>query len=221
MNTGSNKVLNINHQSGKKNLPGSKGEKEAQKKYHSEKRALAFYNNQMLNYLNPLMCEFIALQEMVFISTADAHGECDASFRAGLPGFVHILDNQTIAFPEYRGNGVMASIGNILENQHIGLVFIDFFKSKIGLHVNGRACIVDNEAMLNRPNIRPKLISDIKRSDGQRAECWILIKIEEAYIHCSKHIPRLKKLDGKSFWGTDDETHKGGDFFKAKHCSRL
>jgi hypothetical protein len=45
-----------------------------------------------------------------------------------------------------------------------------------------------------------------------------LITVEEAYIHCSKHIPHLKKLDKKIHWGTDKETHKGGDFFKAETC---
>ena len=43
-------------------------------------------------------------------------------------------------------------------------------------------------------------------------------KVEEAYIHCSKHIPKLKKQDKIIHWGTDDEKLKGGDFFKTKGC---
>ena len=50
--------------------------------------------------------------------------------------------------PEYRGNGVMASMGNILENSHIGMTFIDFFENTIGLHVNGKAKIVENDELL-------------------------------------------------------------------------
>jgi len=92
-------------------LPGSKGEHQAQEAFGTTRRALTFYNKQMLVYLNPLMREFIARQEMVFIATADAQGACDCSFRAGLPGFVHVLDDTTLAYPEYRGNGVMASVG--------------------------------------------------------------------------------------------------------------
>ena len=139
-------------------LPGSQGEHQAQEAFGTTRRALTFYNKQMLNALNPLMREFILRQEMVFIATADAQGACDCSFRAGLPGFVHVLDDTTLAYPEYRGNGVMASVGNIVENPHIGMIFIDFFQSTVGLHVNGKARIVDNEALLARRDVtlRPR-----------------------------------------------------------------
>src|SRR6267142_6729389 len=99
-------------------MPGSRGEHDLQERYGNRKRADAFYRNQMLNYLNPQMCTFIARQEMFFLSTADGHGECDVSFRAGEAGFVHALGEQILVYPEYRGNGVMASLGNIVENAH-------------------------------------------------------------------------------------------------------
>src|SRR3982074_3638969 len=95
---------------------GSCGEHELQERYGSRKRADAFYRNQMLSYLNPQMLTFIARQEMFFLSTADGHGEGDVSFRAGEAGFVHVLDAKMLIYPEYRGNGVTASLGNIAEN---------------------------------------------------------------------------------------------------------
>ena len=201
-------------------LPGSKGEHQAQEAFGTIRRALTFYNKQMLNYLNPLMREFIARQEMVFIATADAHGACDCSFRAGLPGFVHVLDDTTLAYPEYRGNGVMASVGNILETPHIGMIFIDFFQSTVGLHVNGKARVVDNEALLARLDVRPEIITATQTTGGRRPERWMLVEVEEAYIHCSKHVPLLQKLSKEIHWGTDDEHDKGGDAFKAKTCPR-
>ena len=85
---------------------------------------------------------FIGRMEMVFIASADAQGECDASLRAGPPGFLRVLDERTVAYPEYRGNGVHASLGNISENAHVGLLMVDFVDDLIGLHVNGRARIV-------------------------------------------------------------------------------
>lgn len=202
------------------NLPGSKGEHKAQEKFGTSRRALAFYHNQMLDYLNPVMKEFIAHQEMVFIATADAHGECDCSLRTGLPGFVHVLDKKSLIFPEYRGNGVMASVGNILENSHIGMIFVDFFQSTVGLHVNGEAKILSNEDLLVRTGLPPELIEATKIAGGRHPERWIFVKVQEAYIHCSKHIPIMKKLDKEIHWGTDDETCKGGDYFKANTCSR-
>ncbi len=201
-------------------LPGSEGEHQAQEKFGTTRRALVFYNKQMLNYLNPVMREFIARQEMVFIATADAHGECDCSVRAGLPGFVHVFDEKTLAYPEYRGNGVMASVGNLLENPHIGMIFIDFFQSTVGLHVNGEARVVDNEDLLARSDVTPEMIKATKTTGGRCPERWILVKVEEAYIHCSKHVPLLKKQDKEIYWGTDDENRKGGDYFKAKACPR-
>ncbi len=201
-------------------IPGSEGEHHAQKKFGTTRRALAFYNNQMLDHLNVVMQEFIARQEMVFIATADARGECDCSFRAGSAGFVHVLDEKTLAFPEYRGNGVMASVGNSSGNPHVGLIFIDFFQSTVGLHVNGEARVVEYEDFLSRPDVTPHMTKASATMGGRRPERWFFVKVEEAYIHCSKHVPLLKKLDKDIHWGTDDETRKGGDFFRAKDCPR-
>ena len=193
---------------------GSEGERILQKKDGSENKASAFYDKQLLDYLNPYMREFILKQEMVFIATADSKGECDCSFRAGKKGFVRVLDEKTLLYPEYKGNGVMASMGNILKNPHIGMTFIDFFENTIGLHVNGKAKIVENDELL-ADKTQTITANDIEK-EGVFPERWIFITVEEAYIHCSKHIPHLKKLDKKIHWGTDKETHKGGDFFKAE-----
>ncbi|KMP10982.1 pyridoxamine 5-phosphate oxidase [Candidatus Nitromaritima sp. SCGC AAA799-C22] len=200
--------------------PGSKGEHILQMEYGATRRASVFYDRQMLDYLNPAMREFISRQEMVFIATSDSHGECDCSFRAGSPGFVRVIDEKILACPEYRGNGVMASLGNILENQHIGMVFIDFFQSTVGLHVNGKARIVQNEEFLELENLDEDLKRDILTSGGRKPERWIFVQVEEAYIHCSKHIPLLKKQDKAIHWGTDKETFKGGDYFKTKDSNR-
>jgi predicted pyridoxine 5'-phosphate oxidase superfamily flavin-nucleotide-binding protein len=56
---------------------------------------------------------------MMFVGTADAKGHADSAFRCGHAGFVKVLDERTVAYPEYRGNGVMASLGNISENPHL------------------------------------------------------------------------------------------------------
>ena len=162
------------------------------------------------------MQKFIENQDMVFLSTADSKGECDASFRAGPKSFIKVLDNKTLMFPEFKGNGVMASLGNISENPQIGLMFIDFFQSSIGLHVNGKAEIITEKEASKLVNPLDKAEAE---KDGQhKTKLWIKIEVEEAYIHCSKHIPRLQKKDKTIHWGTDDEKLKGGDFFYTKGC---
>jgi hypothetical protein len=201
-------------------LPGSKGEHRIQNKLATTKKAKAFYDKQMLDHLNPTMCEFLTNQEIVFIATSDANGECDCSFRNGPPGWVRVINEKTLAFPEYRGNGVFASMGNIMENPHIGMVFIDFFDSTVGLHVNGKVRIFMDQKILGSGLFPDELKKNVPKKGGLKAECWVIVEVEEAYIHCSKHIPHLKKMDKEIHWGTNKEVYKGGDKFKAKKSPR-
>ncbi|MEV4945579.1 pyridoxamine 5'-phosphate oxidase family protein [Streptomyces sp. NPDC053755] len=176
-------------------------------------RADKFYAEQVLDRLNDRMREFVARQEMFFLATSDRHGACDNTFRAGPPGFLRVLDDLTLAYPEYRGNGVLASLGNIEENPHVGILMMDFLQDRIGLHVNGAARIVADEEMRAA---HPGLTVD--PVPGRRAQLWVQVTVEEAYIHCAKHIPHLQKMpvQGRSrAWGTDDFKRKGGDFFGA------
>lgn len=195
-------------------LPGSEGEHFLQQKYGTSQRALRFYDKQVLNYLSPIMKEFITGIEVLFIATSDKHGECDCSFRFGKPGFVRTLSDNYLVYPEYRGNGVLASQGNITENPHIGMIFVDFFASTVGLHVNGKAKIIENEELLKyRKELSQEVIDEINTEGRFRPERWIMVEVEEAYIHCSKHIPLLKKADKEISWGTDDDGLKRSDFF--------
>ncbi|MEU8780600.1 pyridoxamine 5'-phosphate oxidase family protein [Streptomyces sp. NPDC048637] len=194
--------------------PGSDGEHLVQQRLGTTERADRFYGDQVLDHLNVRMQEFVARQEMFFLATADRHGECDSTFRAGPPGFVRVLDDRTLAYPEYRGNGVMASIGNISENPRLGILMIDFTRDRIGLHLNGRARVVMDEEMRAQYAGLP-----VDPVPGRRAQLWVTVEVEEAYIHCAKHIPHLQKVPaqqrGARAWGTDDVKRKGGDFFGA------
>ncbi|MYT18298.1 pyridoxamine 5'-phosphate oxidase [Streptomyces sp. SID4951] len=185
-----------------------------QQRLGTTERADRFYGDQVLDHLNVRMQEFVARQEMFFLATADRHGECDSTFRAGPPGFVRVLDDRTLAYPEYRGNGVMASIGNISENPRLGILMIDFTRDRIGLHINGRARVVLDEEMRAQHAGLP-----VDPVPGRRARLWVTVEVEEAYIHCAKHIPHLQKVPaqqrGARAWGTDDSKRKGGDFFGA------
>jgi len=89
---------------------------------------------------------FIERCAMFFVATADAHGHPDCSYKGGLPGFVRILDDRTLAFPDYDGNGMYRSWGNILINPHIGLLFLDFENPK-RIRVNGTAQINEQDPL--------------------------------------------------------------------------
>ena len=69
---------------------------------------------------------FIESMDMLFIATADEQGRPNCSYKGGEPGFVRVLDEHTIAFPAYDGNGMFLSVGNVLVNPEVGLLFISF-----------------------------------------------------------------------------------------------
>jgi hypothetical protein len=161
------------------------GERALQEHLGTTERADAFYARQVLDHLNARMRGFVARQQMMFVATSDRHGSCDNTFRAGPAGFVRVLDEHHLTWPEYRGNGVMASLGNITENPHVGLLFMDFAET-IGLHVNGTAELMEDPVLRTA---RPDLPVD--PAPGRQARLWVVARVEEAYIHCAKHIPRL------------------------------
>jgi len=201
--------------------PGSQGEKQLQKEFGTMKDALNFYNKQVLTHLAPLMQNFISKQEMMFISTADGDGECDASFRAGEHGFVHVIDEHHLIYPEFTGNGVMASMGNISENPNIGLMFLDFFETKVGLHVNGKAKILRKEGLEESLKAFDGVYEMLLLNKPQfKTVSYILVEVEEAYIHCSLHIPVLQKVEEKEKLAKYPKGSKGGDAFEVLHTSR-
>lgn len=83
---------------------------------------------------------FIESRPMLFVATADSHGHPDCSYKGGMPGFVRVLDDKTLAFPDYDGNGMYRSWGNVVANPSVGLLFLDFEAPK-RLRVNGTARI--------------------------------------------------------------------------------
>jgi uncharacterized protein len=206
----------------------SPGERAAQTKFGKTTHALAFYKHQVIDHLNDTMRAFVARMETVFLATAGAGGECHASFRAGHPGFVKALDAHTLVYPEYRGNGVLSSMGNIFENPHVALMFVDFSADQIGLHISGDARILENDELLEFLKAHPgaemifkdSVLSDIMNSDGGHLERWVMVSVTRAFVHCSKHIPPMARLDHEIQWGVETE-HRvhGGDYFGVAHGS--
>ena len=90
---------------------------------------------------------FIERCPMFFVATVDASGHPDCSYKGGLPGFVRVLDGRTLAFPDYDGNGMYRSWGNVLVNPHVGLLFLDFETPK-RIRVNGTAQISADDPLL-------------------------------------------------------------------------
>ncbi len=90
---------------------------------------------------------FVASRSMFFLASADIQGRPDCSYKGGDPGFVRITADDELAFPSYDGNGMFRSLGNVLANPSVGLLFIDF-ESPRRLRVNGRATIAEDDDLL-------------------------------------------------------------------------
>src|SRR5882762_6992827 len=91
--------------------------------------------------------KFIESRPLFFLATADAEGRPDCSYKGGDPGFVRVVGPGTLAFPSYDGNGMFKSLGNILVNPHVGLLFVDFDNPR-RLRVNGRAAVRQDDPLL-------------------------------------------------------------------------
>ena len=189
-------------------FPQSGGEFLAQEMYGTRDRAQRFYRDQMLDRLTPQMVEFLGEQGQMVVASVDTDGHPDASVRFGEPGFIRVLDDRTLAWPELRGNGVMTTVGNLLKNPGAHLMFLDH-TVRIGLHLRGYARVLELNEVAEE---FPALLSD--QASRRAPERWVVLHLSSSYIHCRKHFPRP---DGPIDWGTDDAKAKGGDYFGAKH----
>ncbi len=124
--------------------------------------------------------QFIAMSPFLVISTADAQGKADLSPRGDPPGFVHIVDDNTILIPDRPGNNRLDTMSNIVANPNVGcLFFIPGFEDT--LRLNGRARITDDPALLRHCTV-----------NGKAPKVGILIAVEEVFMHCAKALKRSK-----------------------------
>ena len=93
---------------------------------------------------------FIEQSMFFFLATADADGRPDCSFKGGAPGFVRVVGPGELAFPDYDGNGMFKSLGNILANPGVGLLFIDMGSKPRRLRVNGTASVSRDDPLMQR-----------------------------------------------------------------------
>jgi predicted pyridoxine 5'-phosphate oxidase superfamily flavin-nucleotide-binding protein len=85
-----------------------------------------------------------------FLATSDDRGRADCFFKGGLPGFVRVTGASELAFPDYDGNGMFKSLGNILVNPEVGLLFIDMGEKPRRLRVNGRATVLRDDPLMQK-----------------------------------------------------------------------
>ena len=126
---------------------------------------------------------FIESRPLFFLATADAEGRPDCSYKGGRPGFVRVVDAQTLAFPSYDGNGMFKSLGNILVNAQVGMLFIDF-ESPRRLRVNGQASLDRADPLL------PELAG---------AQIIVRVRAEAIFPNCPRYIHKMQLVEQSAY----------------------
>src|SRR5215217_4413927 len=102
------------------------GARELQDRFDTRRLADRLEDVKVHATITPDDRAFIERMDMLFLATADAAGRPQCSYKGGDPGFVAVLDERTLAFPNYDGNGMYLSLGNALVNPEVGLLFVAF-----------------------------------------------------------------------------------------------
>ncbi len=133
-----------------------------------------------IDHLDKYCRAFIERSPFVCIGTAAADGRGDVSPRGDAPGFVQVLDDNTLYIPDRPGNNRMDTMTNIIANPQVGLLFlVPGFEDL--LRVNGRAAVIYDETLLRDATV-----------NGKTPKVGIRIAVDEAYLHCAKAVKRSK-----------------------------
>ncbi|HET7584738.1 MAG TPA: pyridoxamine 5'-phosphate oxidase family protein [Gemmatimonadaceae bacterium] len=126
---------------------------------------------------------FIERQDMFFLATVDASGQPTCSYKGGDPGFVTVLDDTTLAFPNYDGNGMYLSMGNLAETHAVGMLFIDFALQR-RMRVDGTARIAMDDPLLARYT---------------EAQFIVRVEARRIYPNCPRYIHQLQLVERSAF----------------------
>jgi predicted pyridoxine 5'-phosphate oxidase superfamily flavin-nucleotide-binding protein len=128
---------------------------------------------------------FIERMDMFFLATADQEGRPQCSYKGGEPGFVRVLDEHTVAFPNYDGNGMYLSMGNLAVNPQVAMLFIDFVSERPSrLRLNGLAHIIENDELIEA---------------FPEAQFVVRVRASQIFPNCPRYIHRMKLVERSRF----------------------
>ena len=128
---------------------------------------------------------FIERMDMLFLATVDAEGRPQCSYKGGDPGFVAVLDEHTVAFPNYDGNGMYLSAGNLSVNPYVGLLFVDFTGTPPRrLRLNGTASVDPGDPLLAR---------------YPGAQFVVRVRAAQVFPNCPRYIHRMRLVERSRF----------------------
>ncbi len=122
---------------------------------------------------------FLERMDMFFLATVDVDGKPQCSYKGGDPGFIRVVDERTIAFPIYDGNGMFLSAGNVLANPQVGLLFVDFVNQQ-RMRLNGIASVDPADPLL-----------------GEFPEAQLIVRVRatEVFPNCPRYVHKLAHVE--------------------------
>ncbi|MFL6550108.1 MAG: pyridoxamine 5'-phosphate oxidase family protein [Povalibacter sp.] len=159
------------------------GHRELQEQFDSVRLADRLEQVTYRTRLTPEDRVFIESRDMFFLATADAEGRPNCSYKGGDPGFVRALDENTLVFPHFDGNGMFLSAGNTRVNPHVGMLFIDFASPK-RLRVNG-TCSIEPVAEVD--------------PQWHEAQFVMKVKVREIFPNCPRYIHQYQQVERSRF----------------------
>lgn len=127
--------------------------------------------------------EFIQSRIFFFLATADDQGRADCSFKGGAAGFVRVSAPEELVFPDYDGNGMFKSLGNIAVNPNVGLLFLDFEKPR-RMRVNGTAVISRHDPLL---------------AHTVGAQLIVRVKARAIFPNCPRYLPKMQLIEPSAY----------------------
>lgn len=159
------------------------GSRRLQDRFDTRRLADRLEEKRVQDSISPHDAAFVGEQDMFFIATADDLGRPNCSYKGGDPGFVRVLDERTLAFPNYNGNGMYLSMGNLLKNPHVGLLFVDFERGT-RMRVNGVAHIEEDDELL---------------VEYPEAQFIVRVDVHEVFPNCPRYVHRYSRVEASSF----------------------
>jgi hypothetical protein len=161
----------------------NEGQRQLQDRFDSRRMADRLQSTIIQPLISPADAEFIEAQNMFFLATVDAQGQANCSYKGGHKGLVKVVDETTLAFPIYDGNGMFMSAGNVLVNGQVGLLFVDFDR-QARVRVNGVASVTPDDPLL---------------SHWPESLVVVRVKVRETFPNCPRYIHKMALVEESRF----------------------
>ncbi len=154
-------------------------QRDVQDRFESKPLADAMEASIIANELDELHVAFIATRDFFFLSTVTSEGEPTVSYKGGDVGTVKVIDNKTLAFPAYDGNGMFLSLGNIVDTAKIGMLFIDF-ETPHRVRVQATATLSTNDELMGE---YPGAIAVVRAT------------VDQVFFNCARYIHKHQRVE--------------------------